>query len=315
MSTTILAIVEPGWFGVRRAMYSYTPHVVTPQDARDAIDCLAPRIVLFGCYMPEWRAILQHAHARGCMCVCTWFASYTLNEFNRVNRKWLDSAFAAYREGLFARFAFAHRGMADAWTTLGHRADYLPLTVSLVPPPTQSREGVHIGILGSAQPWKNMECQLLAAHLAVPSAVIHVQTVPPRGSVAHMMNIPHVVHSTHADDDAYYALVGSMTINMCVSMSETYSYLTAESLLMGTPVLASHNTPIVQHLTGEHPLSVCRTIHFDDPFQLAQDIRNLIAVSPTLGTRCIEYMTAYDAKERVAVSQLISQWQQYLSMS
>lgn len=313
MDTNILAIAEPDWFGVRRAMTTYTSHVVSPGDARYAIETLKPRIVLFGCYKPEWKPTLIHARLHGCMCICAWFASYTLNEFDKINRDWLHAAFDAYRAGLFSRFAFAHRGLAHAWHALGYRADYLPLTVSTKMPTATKLNGVHIGIFGSAQPWKNMECQILAAHLADSTATIHVQHTPSRSSVARMMNIPCVVHESYMEDTAYYALLGSMTMNMCVSFSETYSYLTAESLLMGTPVLASHLTPIMQELHTEHPLVVCRTTSIDDPMKLAADIRHLISVGPKLRALCIDYMSDYNTRELNAVTQLIAQWHQSLS--
>lgn len=310
--TDTIAICIPDWYGVRRALHTYTETIVAPAEARETIDRLGPRVVLFGCYLPEWEPLLEYAHKRGCVTVLTWYASYALNDFNNLNRRWMYAALDAYRRGLFSHIATPHRGLAKAWSSRGYPTSYLPLTVDPITVTATPLEGVHIGIMGSGQPWKNMECQLVAASL-LPHATIHVQHPPERRSAVESLNIPYVLHPYVIEDAKYYELIGSMTVNLCVSMSETYSYLTAESFFMGTPVLTSHITPIVRDLTPGHVLSVCRTPWFDDPYAIAEALRKVIAHRAEVARVAPEYMRTYNDRERVLANELQESWYEHHS--
>lgn len=303
----ILAICPSDWHGVRRALRTYTDRIASPAEARVLIDTVQPQIVLFGCYMPEWESTLKYARERGCVCVLTWFASYILNEFNPLNRRWMCAALDAYKAGWFTHIATPHQGLATAWSLSGYPTSYLPLCVSAELPAGIPREGIHLGVFGSGQPWKNMECQLLAASL-VPNATIHVQNPPDARSVITTMGIRYEAHPYITTDAEYYALIGSMTVNLCVSLSETYSYLTAESLLMGTPVLTSHITPILRNITHGHVLSVCKTAWFDDPMAIAYAIRNVIGERDHIRKAAPAYMQSYNKLESEYAKQLIERW-------
>lgn len=302
-----IAICVPDWYGVRRALHTYTETIVAPADARETIDRLSPRVVLFGCYLPEWELLVQYARARGCVTVLTWYASYALNDFNSLNRRWMHAALDAYRRGVFTHIATPHAGLAKTWSQRGYPTSYLPLTVDPIAATATPDKGIHIGILGSGQPWKNMECQLAAASL-LPDATIHVQHPPDRRSAIESLNIPYVLHPYVTDDAAYYDLIGRMTVNLCVSMSETYSYLTAESFLLGVPVLTSHITPIVRDLSPGHVLAVCRTPWFDDPYAIADALRNVIAHRAEVSRVAPGYMQMYNEREQKGAQELQAYW-------
>lgn len=305
--TDIIGICVSDWYGVRRALRTYTDTIVSPAEAKFIIAAKQPKVVLFGCYMPEWEPILTYAREQGCVCVLTWFASYILNEFNSLNRRWLHAALDAYARGLFTHIATPHHGLARTWSARNYPTAYLPLTVNTDMPSATPREGVHIGIFGSGQPWKNMECQLVAASM-ISGATIHVQQMPEQKSALTSLRIPVEQHSYVRNDAEYYQLLGSMTVNLCVSLSETYSYLTAESFLMGTPVLTSHITPIVRDLPFGHVLAVCRTSWFDDPEAIAMAIRNVIADRQEIARVAPSYMREYNAREQRQADTLRRFW-------
>ena len=70
--TDIIGICVSDWYGVRRALRTYTDTIVSPAEAKFIIAAKQPKVVLFGCYMPEWEPILTYAREQGCVCVLTW---------------------------------------------------------------------------------------------------------------------------------------------------------------------------------------------------------------------------------------------------
>lgn len=318
MNTSILAVVPSDWHGVRRALSCYTPFMVAPADARDALRTYKPETVLFGCYQPEWYAIATDAQFYRMRTVLTWFASTVLNEFDRRNREWLYAGLSAVRHGTIHEFRIPHRGLASFWAHQNLPAHYLPLSMT---PPTVSvppHEGIRIGILGSGQPWKNMETQFYAADLVrlqYPNVSIHVQQKSAVREAQRFLKTP-VEQLRSADtfpsDDAYHAYVGSMDINLVMSLSETYSYLCAESLALGVPVLTTPITPVLQD-APQMLRDACVMSEFDDPTAIAARIIKILEVRDTLRPLCEAFMTMKAHAEYADVNALKLQWTQPFS--
>ena len=300
----ILGITPHDWYGVRRALSAITPDYSAPADALTRLETDRPDVVVFGCYLPEWKPILDAARRLGCRTVLTWYASYILNEFDHRNRLWMTAALREAKNGYFDFVATPYTGLAVAWSHFGIPTDVLPPTVTTTLTPIPKRAGMHIGVLGSSQPWKNMDTQVIAASM-IPDAIVHVQKMH-RTEAIRVLGITPTVHDHFASDDDYHALVGSMRINLTVSMSETFSFLTAESLLLGTPVVTSSVTPIFADAPPE--LSVCRISQFDDPVCIRDTMHRVLNKYDEIVRVGRDHMLDLNVRNRVLANAVIDRW-------
>lgn len=269
---------------------------------------LKPKVVVLGCYNPLWEASLIAAKQVGARVVCTWHASFILNEFDPINRAWMKAMIDAYKLGLIHEIATPHEGLAKTFSHFGLKTSFLPNIVANIPIIQNKLPGTHIGILGSGQAWKNMECQLIAASM-VEGAKIHVQKHAPAHSIADALGIKYEVHHHMDSDDAYYHLVSSMTVNMVMSLSEVYSYFAAESLLLGTPILTTPITPIL-HGAGQNLQTYCTNPHFEDPMSLADSIRAIIKepAYSHIRARGREHMISLNKKNIEILESVVKGW-------
>lgn len=271
----LLGIVDPTWYGVKRALTAICDEISDPEDAVNKMHELRPKIIVLGCYKKEWKNILIEAKKLKIKVICAWYASFILNEFDHINRVWMAEMIASYKEGLIDIIATPHKGLSETFTKLGIETQYLPCVLKPdVLPKVAKLKGLNIGILGSGQAWKNMECQIVAASL-VKDARIHIQFLKHWDVIKALGLSDRIAVHPHIESDGeYYELVGGMTVNMAVSLSEVFSYLTVESVLMGTPVVTGDITPIFRGSHLPKMLSVCRTPYFEDPVAI---YKNLLA--------------------------------------
>jgi glycosyltransferase involved in cell wall biosynthesis len=316
METHILAVVPKRWYGVRRALSCYTSHIVTPDEAKRAIDALRPQTVVFGCYQPEWYPIVAHALFHRARCVASWFASTILNDFDEQNREWLYTAISAVRRGFLHELVIPHRGLASVWSDAGLPASYLPLTFT---PPTVDMQppadGIHLGLFGTGHPWKNMETQALAAHVLHRrhgNVTLHVQNDFAIRDVRRYFDIPVLQHREITDDADYHRVVGSMHVNLIMSLSETYSYLGAESLALGVPILTTAVTPILDTSWGalrDH----CILHKFDDPVEIANRIELILRQRDRLRDEGRTHILSFNESQRSSVEKVRAAWMRPLS--
>lgn len=304
----VLGVCPDTWLGVRRALSGFCTHIVSPYRAATIISDHNPAVVVFGCYNPEWEKALLAAKKNRSKTVLTWHASYILNEFDHINREWMWHAHAAAKQGLFDYVATPHEGLAKAWTALGIKTDFLPniITTELAVQP--KLPGINIGILGSGMPWKNMDCQVVAAGLFAqkhPSTKIHIQKMSNKQS-AETFGIKLTQHAASMSDAEYYAFVGGMTMNMVVSTSETYSYFTAESLILGAPILTGSITPVL-HRAPDELVKHCVTSAFDDPYEIAEKLEQIYKAKGLveLGRK---HMLLLNEENKKIVERVRSEW-------
>lgn len=299
-----LAVCPADWHGVRRSLASFTTHYAPPPEAISIIKRLNPSVVVFGCYTPQWEKVLQLAKAKGCKTVLTWHASYILNEFDHTNREWMFHALKAAKAGLFDHIATPHEGLAQTWTHFGLQTDFLPNLVDKVPPMGPKLPGLNIGVFGSGQPWKNVECQVIAANL-IPDAKVHVQKIRHRQSLESLgirvSEVPHV-----ESDEAYMSLMSSMKLNMCLSLSETYSFFTIESFMCGTPLIG---TPIIPVLKGgPAEIQKCICPYFEDPIAIRGCIEGVLADYDNIRKVGREYMIELNEKNKKVAESVMRKW-------
>jgi glycosyltransferase involved in cell wall biosynthesis len=303
LTEAILGVTTQDWWGVRRALDGVCTHYSTPQDAVRTIRSLRPRVVVFGCYQMAWENVLQAAKAEGCKTVLTWHASYILNEFNHINREWMFHGLKAAQAGHFDFVATPHEGLAKTWSHYGIEADFLPNVVTARLGLQPKLDGFHVGVFGSGQPWKNMDAQIIGADMA--GAEVHIQAIQHPQSLESLSITPKR-HSRLANDEAYYRLVGSMKINLCMSLSEVYSYLTAESLLMGVPILTTPITPVLKE--APEILQLCRNPHFEDPHEIAVSLRCIMENHEAISKAGVEHMTALNELNREIAARVRAKW-------
>ncbi len=302
-----LAVTPHGWYGVVRALAGVCDHYADPERAIDAIDHHRPRLVVLGCFQNDWLPICRHAHQRGAQVVATWHASYILNEFHAINRVWMAQMLDAFRDGVIDYLATPHRGLAENWTHFGYPTAWLPNIIDETLTRQPKQTGIHVGLFGSGQNWKNMECQLAAAAM-IPGITIHTHAIK-APEIIQRLGITVKQHAETLEDAEYHRLLGSMTVNLCVSQSEVYSYLTAESFLMETPVLTGSITPLVQNGNAENSdLQMCHTPHFDDPIAIRDKLITLVESHSTLGPRLREHMLRVNESYRSQCAKVVSFW-------
>lgn len=316
MDTRILAVVPSDWHGVRRALSCYTSHFSTPERAIATIDATRPTTVIFGCYQREWYTIVARAQFYRARCVVAWFASTTLNEFDMRNREWMYASLLSVRRQHIHELAIPHRGLASFWQSEGLPTRHLPLSCTLpVGLSAPSSDGLHLGLLGSGQPWKNMETQALAAKVLQrrgASVTLHVQNDHAIWNARRTFDIPTVIHRNAMTDDEYYRLVGSMHMNLIVSFSETYSYLGAESLALGVPILTTPITPILAS-APEMLRKACVIDVFDDPIAIADRVEHIIESHSELSALGRAHIGAFNAIEHEKVTKVRDEWMLPLS--
>ena len=304
-----LGVTPRAWYGVVRSLAGYCSQYAEPSTAVALIKRLRPKFVVLGCYQADWRPICEAAHEVGSLVVATWHASYILNEFHAINRTWMGQMLQDYKMGFIDYLATPHKGLAESWTSYGYETSYFPNIVEDTLTPVKKLPGINIGILGSGQNWKNMECQIVAAGM-IKGAQIHVQEVAGL-EVIDRLGINVITHPKTLTDTEYYDLLGGMTVNLCVSLSEVYSYLTAESFLMETPVITSSITPILRSGVGSGPSiaeTYCGTPYFEDPVAIANQIKIVIAEKDKIGPRLREHMRAVNEENRSVCEEVIRRW-------
>jgi len=303
LSSAVLGVTPESWLGVRRALSGVCTHYASPQEAVRSIRLLRPKVVVFGCYQFAWENVLLEARALGACTVLTWHASYILNEFNHINREWMFHALKAYKMGWFDFVATPHEGLAATWSHYGIETDFLPNVVEAALPPAQKMSGFNVGILGSGQPWKNMDAQVIGAHMA--GATVHVQNIQ-HAQALEILDIQVKRHPHIKSDADYYRLLGGMQINLCMSLSEVYSYLTAESLLLKTPILTTPITPILK--SAPLSLSVCRSPFYEDPLEIAASIRQIMDNYTEISEAGFEHMHTLNELNKGIVAEVRKKW-------
>lgn len=301
----VLGVTVSDWHGVKRALAPLVDYVVTPDMAISAMRNMRPKVVVFGCFMGEWGPVLREAKALGCKTVLTWHASYILNEFDNINRVWMYESLAASKSGLFDFVATPHEGLAQTWTHFGIKADYLPNVVEVpLLKPFEEKEPLRIGIFGSGQPWKNMDCQIVAASM-LPEAQVYIQNVRSELSLSALgikvNSIPFV-----KNDQDYYRYMALMKVNLCMSLSEVYSYFTIESFLLGTPVLTTPITPVLKD--APEILQLCRNPHFEDPMEIKRGIERILADYPSIQAVGRQYMLEWNERNRLLTQSIRDTW-------
>lgn len=272
-----LTTTPESWAGVRKALGQYSSEFVDITKAPAAIQTLRPERVVLGGYHPQWKPVLDAAKRVFARVTCTWHNTPVLNEFDSVNRVCFVEAIRAYHAGLITDFETPHMGVYSTLTSYGIRAEFAPNKVEEPPIKVKKRDGIHIGLFGTGLPWKNTDVQILAAGM-VKGATLHLQNVKDT-TLLNTFGIKFEVHPYYSNRELFYGLLGSMTVNLAVSLTETFGYLVAESFLLGVPAITNWSAPVLSmvHESNSGLLSFCRVNFPDDPYAIASHLDRVIA--------------------------------------
>lgn len=271
-----LTTTSESWAGVRKALEQYSSEFADVSRAPAAIQALRPERVVLGGYNPQWKPVLEAAKRVGARVTCTWHNTPVLNEFNPANRVCLVEAVRAYHAGLITDFETPHMGVYATLDAYGIRSEFTPNKVKEISVRPKRREGIHIGLFGTGLPWKNMDTQILAAGM-VKGATLHLQNVQDT-TLLNTFGIKFEVHPYFSNREVFYSLLGSMTVNLAVSLTETFGYIVAESFLLGVPAITNWSAPVLAMTNSAESglISLCRTPFPDDPYDIASKLDRVI---------------------------------------
>lgn len=122
----------------------------------------------------------------------------------------------------------------------------------------------HIGVFGNATYNKNRHTQVVAASM-VENSVVHIlapnefdYTIPKDRLVIH----------ENLSRTEFLELLGSMTINLYCSYSESWGQVVLESFMLGTPCLFSCNSGLQKFIGEEYLVE-----EYDNPYSIAKKIK------------------------------------------
>jgi hypothetical protein len=157
---------------------------------------------------------------------------------------------------LIARVGVVKDGFAPFLAAMGVTAHFLPNfpptdaeAAAALPrvelPGSASGDVVHVGVLGGGGQHKNAAVQVLAACF-LPGVVVHVSD-PAVLAVEYLQacTAPIVAHGARLPPRQFRALLGSMDVNLHVSLSECFPGTVLESAAAGVPALVAPSSAVV----------------------------------------------------------------------
>jgi glycosyltransferase involved in cell wall biosynthesis len=275
VATKILAVVPEGWNSIRVAMADKSNEICTPEEALKRAAAIRPSKIIWGGFLPDHihtiKLLRENTKAE---IVISYHVTAVGSSFEAVHRKGLMAAVKAVQDGYADAIATPHEGFsASLAAAYNIKALYDTNKVTLIVPPkgVVKLDGLHIGVLGTGLPWKNMDTQYLAAAMTPGLAAIHTQdySLNPRDiGPSHLdflrgLSVRHVIHPYQENRPEFFKLAAQMRINLCVTFSETFGYLPLESLMLGVPAIVGATCPSMRGAQGA--LRKCIVDYIDDP--------------------------------------------------
>jgi hypothetical protein len=282
----VVQFCHPDWRGVRASAAAFGAPVLERTDlAADANDLVArlaangtERIVIQG-WPPGAAALATAAHRRGLRVAAVSHAALTQHGTDAGEADRVSEVLDLARTGAVDRVGFVKAGLAPVFVALGYPAYEL---INRVPKmPTVIRvdlgAGDHVGIFLFPYWRKNVTTQLAAAMLL--GATAHVMQRP---DVRYLPQDRIVEHGELAHD-RFLPLLGSMGLNLHVTLSECHPMTPMESYGLGVPCLISRTS----RLFGDDAdlLDLTSVIELDDPQAIAHKAATLRAEATEAVTR------------------------------
>jgi len=275
-SEYILGIVPEGWQGIRHALESRVTGFCEPMCAVGTVQRLMPTEIVFGGFMPQWYSIAKNLRLMTkAPILITYHATAVLNEFDDVNRRGLVHAIDAVRKGFATAISLPHEGMARAFNMLYKvNAIFEPNKIRPIEKPRVDKlPGLHLGLFGTGMPWKNVDTQILAAAVTPGLTAVHLQNIKNQ-EFLNQIGINYKMHPYYKDREEFYRLAAQMTINLAVTLTESFGYFALESIMLGVPAIVGATTP--SYRLAEGPLKKCIVNYIDDPAAISDAILDVL---------------------------------------
>lgn len=148
---------------------------------------------------------------------------------------------------LIYKFGFCKKNMDLIFQKLGYKAEFIPNRISSYKniKKNKFKNKKQIGILSSFLWHKNNLNQILSASL-IDNSTIHTLSIP---NVKYLDNLlkGKIIEHDFLTHNEFIKLLGSMDINLYISLTECYPMVFLESLILGVPCLVGKTVePIIE---------------------------------------------------------------------
>lgn len=245
---SVVVVCHPDWRGVRTAAYSFREPVVECHDlarwGEDIIEQMRSHdittVVIHG-FPPGSAEFLAKARETGINTHVVLHSSMTQHGAEPGEAEVADTVLALSRDGVIGRVGFVKAGLAEAFTSLGYPAAYVPNRTPDMPAitPRGLGPGLNVGVFAESFWRKNVVTQLSAVSL-LDNATAHVLQQP---NVAYLSDLPTVEHGVVPWEE-FISLQASTDLNLYVTLSECHPLSPIESYLSGVPALMSRTSEV-----------------------------------------------------------------------
>ncbi len=294
--THAVGVCHPDWRGVRTAARSFgVPVIESPDldtDGGTIIDRLTSARVSMAVVHgmpPGTESFLARASAAGLTTGAVHYSSPAQHgagvaEWGQVTMllNWLS-------DGALHRLGFAKSGVAEVMRALGHEASFVAARPPVMPEITvhDFGAGTHVGVFGEMFWRKNIATQLGAVAL-MPDTKAHVLEPIP---VPYLQTVAHSVHGV-VPWSQFAAILGSVDLNMYVSLAECLPLTPMESYRLGVPCLISQTSVLFR----DDPELWNRTTvgELDNPSAIADAASTLLSERDETVARANAWLDAWD---------------------
>jgi hypothetical protein len=278
-SARAVAVCHPDWRGIAAATAALGVPVFMSPDleahSRELIDAchrVGADLAIVSGYVPGTAVFARLAREAGLKVRIVFHSSMAQHGSEAAEAQVVQEAFALRESRTVDAIAFVKKGQAEAMTGLGFPSVYLPPAIVRVDrvPTVDLGPGVHLGIFGEAGWRKNITTQIGAA--AILGATAHVVSDPGVSYLSRSVTRHEVLPRPR-----FLQLLGSVDLNLYVSLYECFPVLPQESIQLGALCLVSRTSALFD---GDEELWALLTVdRLDNPSAIADAARRLLTHS------------------------------------
>lgn len=217
-------------------------------------------------------------------------SSFTSNREDSGVIPTLKEILELHQNGFIHHIGFIKKGMSETFEAVaGIKSSHLiPMTKKIpykVFEKTHEYPGLNIGVFTGNHYRKNIDNQVAAA-LMFPESAVHVHS---NNEFDYLFNNDRITEHPFSEDyDAFLSLIGSMSINFYVTLSECFGLFITESLSVGVPCLGALNSGLFDY--DEELKSFLVVEEFDNSAAIFKQSEIVVAHREMLSLRGREYV-------------------------
>lgn len=293
----VVQVCHPDWRGVRTSAHAFGAPVFERADFTASAEEIARNLAAGGTELlviqgwpPGAPALARAARRQGLAVAVVSHAALTQHGTDAGEAERLSEVLDLIGEGIVAKIAFVKAGLAPVFAALGFPAHELINRVPLVEevPLQDLGPGDHVGIFLYPYWRKNVTTQVAAAILLEAVAhVMHRPAVPwiPAAAIVEHGELPR---------DRFLELLGSMDLNLHVTLSECHPMTPMESYRLGVPCLVSRTSLLFRD--DAELLDLTSVVELDDPAAIVRKAKALRAAAPDAVARARHSLARLDVE-------------------